>query len=363
MPSATALPCGRSYPAAASSAWPNVWPRLSWLRGPRSCGSCRQTAALKAAHRRTWSARAAPRPALLRAGPSSRPRPGRSAAPRPASVSSVAGSSTTPAGQWNAPTTFLAPGRSIAVLPPMAASTWPTRVVGTATQAMPRMYVAAARPARSVVHPPPRATTVPSRPIPIERHSRSSVAVDLAASPGGTSWTATSRSPSASWAVTPWMPATFPSATISIGPSPGTSAPRSSSDPSWQWMPAAARTMPSASCARASATVSYRSSRSAWSAWKRSWSRASGRALPCTRRHASSGSMSSSTVKAERASTVPGLPATRRRRLRARARPARRGRAAPPPPPPRSCGTPPPRACRRSARSSSRCSPRSRRRG
>ena len=33
---------------------------------------------------------------------------------------------------------FFAPGRSIAVLPPIAASTWPTSVVGTATQSIPR---------------------------------------------------------------------------------------------------------------------------------------------------------------------------------------------------------------------------------
>ena len=36
------------------------------------------------------------------------------------------------------PTRFLPPGRSTAVLPPIAASTWPTRVVGTATHGTPR---------------------------------------------------------------------------------------------------------------------------------------------------------------------------------------------------------------------------------
>ena len=39
---------------------------------------------------------------------------------------------------------------SIAVLPPIAASTWPTSVVGTATHGTPRRYVAAAKPAASV---------------------------------------------------------------------------------------------------------------------------------------------------------------------------------------------------------------------
>ncbi len=45
----------------------------------------------------------------------------------------------TRAGQWNAPMRFLPPGRSTAVLPPIAASTWPTREVGTATHGTPRM--------------------------------------------------------------------------------------------------------------------------------------------------------------------------------------------------------------------------------
>ena len=59
---------------------------------------------------------------------------------------------------------------------------------------------------------------VPSRPIRSARQSRSSTASVFACSPGGTSCEAMSRSPSASWAVTPWMPATFASATISTGP-------------------------------------------------------------------------------------------------------------------------------------------------
>ena len=55
-------------------------------------------------------------------------------------------------------------GRSIAVLPPIAASTCATRLVGTGTHGTPRRYVAAAKPAASVVQPPPSATIVPSRP-------------------------------------------------------------------------------------------------------------------------------------------------------------------------------------------------------
>ena len=61
-------------------------------------------------------------------------------------------------------------------------------VVGTATHGTPRMYVAAANPARSVVQPPPRPTIVPSRPIRSARQSRSSTAIAFAGSPGGTSW-------------------------------------------------------------------------------------------------------------------------------------------------------------------------------
>ena len=65
---------------------------------------------------------------------------------------------------------------------------------------------------------------MPSRPILSARHSRSSTAIAFAGSPGGTSWRATSRLPSASCAVTPWIPATFASATTSTGPVPGTSS-------------------------------------------------------------------------------------------------------------------------------------------
>ena len=46
-------------------------------------------------------------------------------------------------------------------MPPIAASTCATRLVGTGTQSMPRRYVAAAKPAASVVQPPPSATIVP----------------------------------------------------------------------------------------------------------------------------------------------------------------------------------------------------------
>ena len=57
---------------------------------------------------------------------------------RSGSVSSSFSSITTRAGQWNAPTRFFPSGMSIAVLPPIAASTWPTSDVGTATHGTPR---------------------------------------------------------------------------------------------------------------------------------------------------------------------------------------------------------------------------------
>ena len=93
----------------------------------------------------------------------------------------------------------------MAVLPPIAASTWPTSVVGTATQGTPRRKVAAANPATSVVQPPPSATIVPSRSSRSARQSRSSDGDRLRLLAAGLVH-ATSRSPSASCASTPWMP-------------------------------------------------------------------------------------------------------------------------------------------------------------
>ena len=119
------------------------------------------------------------------------------------SVSSVTGSITVRTGQWKAPTRFFPSGRSIAVLPPIAASTWPTSVVGTATQSIPRKYVAAAKPATSVVQPPPSATSVPDRSSRSACQSASSDSTVFACSPGASSWTARARAPSASWTSMP----------------------------------------------------------------------------------------------------------------------------------------------------------------
>ena len=67
----------------------------------------------------------------------------------------------------------------MAVLPPIAASTWPTSVVGAAIHAMPRRNVAAANPVASVTVPPPtadhRRRDAPARPrrgSPARAHSR-----------------------------------------------------------------------------------------------------------------------------------------------------------------------------------------------
>src|SRR5207302_993874 len=83
-----------------------------------------------AAQRRTSSSS----PSCHSGSPTSRPVFTTSAIPsrrsEAGSVASSAGSITTRAGQWNAPTRFLPAETLIAVLPPIAASTWPTRLVG-----------------------------------------------------------------------------------------------------------------------------------------------------------------------------------------------------------------------------------------
>ena len=79
---------------------------------------------------------------------------------------------------------------SIAVLPPTAASTMPSSVVGTSTTGTPRSQVAAANPARSVAAPPPMPTTqsdLVTFGSASQDHSRASTATSLAASPAGTS--------------------------------------------------------------------------------------------------------------------------------------------------------------------------------
>ena len=95
---------------------------------------------------------------------------------RAGSVSSSSGSQSTAAGCQNAPTSFLA-ATLIAVLPPIAASTWPTSVDGTASHGTPRRNVAAANPPTSVTEPPPAHTITSLRSsshAASARHTRSS---------------------------------------------------------------------------------------------------------------------------------------------------------------------------------------------
>ena len=103
------------------------------------------------------------------------------------SVCNVVVSQTTARGWWNAPTRFFPSGRSIAVLPPIAESIWPSSVVGICTSGTPRWYVAAAKPAASPTTPPPSAATTSVRCIPTaasQRHIDSSVTVLFDDSPG-----------------------------------------------------------------------------------------------------------------------------------------------------------------------------------
>src|SRR5918999_2430851 len=78
---------------------------------------------------------------------------------------------------------------SMPVLPPTAASTMPSRVVGTWTTGTPRSHEAAAKPARSVVAPPPTPTIASPRVMPSRAkrdQSPASTSTRLAASPSGT---------------------------------------------------------------------------------------------------------------------------------------------------------------------------------
>ena len=116
------------------------------------------------------------------------PSPERSS--RSGSVSRARGSASTAAGGWKAPTAFLARGRLTAVLPPSAASTMASSVVGTATHGMPRMKVAARKPAASETAPPPIETTRLRRVSPAASSlpaARSSCASVFPRSPSGSS--------------------------------------------------------------------------------------------------------------------------------------------------------------------------------
>ena len=112
------------------------------------------------------------------------------------SVSSAVRSHSTPAGSWKAPTRFLPASVLMPVLPPTAASTMPSTVVGTCTTRTPRSHVAATKPARSVVDPPPMATIASVRvkpACPRTDQQKAATSGVFAASPSGTSRAMASR--------------------------------------------------------------------------------------------------------------------------------------------------------------------------
>ena len=148
-------------------------------------------------------------------------------------------------GQWKAPTRFLPSGRLTAVFPPIAASTWPTSVVGTATHRIPRRKAAAANPAASVVQPPPNATMIPSRSSRSSRQIRSTAPKLFASSPARSAWTGASSGG-------PCSPSTVASASTSTSPA-GTSSASRATLPSSTTIPPAASTTASASEAVTSA--------------------------------------------------------------------------------------------------------------
>ncbi len=99
-------------------------------------------------------------------------------------------SHTTPAGSWIAPTRFLPSAVLIPVFPPTAASTMASSVVGTCTTRTPRSQVAATKPARSVVAPPPMPTIASERVKPAwpsTPQQNAATCADLASSASGVS--------------------------------------------------------------------------------------------------------------------------------------------------------------------------------
>ena len=105
------------------------------------------------------------------------------------SVPSSDRSHSTPVGSWKAPTRFLPAAVLTPVLPPTAASTIASSVVGTCTTGTPRSQPAATQPPRSVVAPPPKVTTASERVKPASpsvSQQAAAVATVFADSPSGT---------------------------------------------------------------------------------------------------------------------------------------------------------------------------------
>ena len=164
---------GRRSRRPPSSAWPKVWPRLSSARSPVSRSSRATIAAL---------ARQLAAMACSRAGAAGedvapvRFQPGeeRGIAEQPVFGDlGIAGAEFARAAACRAARCRRAPGSAggrrrsgscrarelMPVLPPTEESTCASSVVGTCTKSRPRRTIAAAKPARSPITPPPSATT------------------------------------------------------------------------------------------------------------------------------------------------------------------------------------------------------------
>ncbi len=148
------------------------------------------------------------------------------------SVSRVSRSASTAAGAQKAPTRFLPSVVLMPVLPPTAASTMPSTLVGSCTSRTPRSHVAATNPARSVTAPPPRPITASERvksAWPSTCQQNAATSIRFASSASGTSASSTSMLPakrsriaSARFACTGWCTtSTF------FTPAPSASASRS----------------------------------------------------------------------------------------------------------------------------------------
>jgi hypothetical protein len=91
-------------------------------------------------------------------------------------------------GCQKAPTKFFPAGVSMAVLPPIDESTMASNVVGTCTNLMPLIYVAATNPIMSPITPPPSAIITVSRVHPCDSSQSSTTPLvfrDFEFSPGG----------------------------------------------------------------------------------------------------------------------------------------------------------------------------------
>ena len=185
-----------------------MWPRLRSARSPCSVSSRATISAFISQERRTAWSRAAASPSRKRravrlqpARRSRRRRAGRTSPPRRSRRGSRAAAACRGARCRRAPAAAggrrrsgSCPGRElIPVLPPTELSTWASSVVGTCTKPTPRRSTAAAKPARSPITPPPKAThQVVAADLlgdqPLDRRARAP-AQPLVASPGGSAST------------------------------------------------------------------------------------------------------------------------------------------------------------------------------